>query len=102
MKSTEKTDENYKNLYAAIYKQAVADDCREVRKKAKEALAANGANIHRVREHLDEMEPEIRAMVCEAVCREAQEFGDSSKTKRMRAEAIKEIAGRVVDEFHGR
>ena len=102
MKSTEKTDENYKNLYAAIYKQAVADDCREVRKKAKEALAANGANIHRVREHLDEMEPEIRAMVCEAVYREAQEFGDGAKTRRMRRESIREITERIADEFHGR
>lgn len=92
-------DEGYMNLYAAIYKQAVADDCREVRKKVKDILTLKGADSRRIRSHLEEMEPEIKDLVCEAVYKEAQEYG--GKTRKMQREAIVGIVNLAVDAFKG-
>jgi hypothetical protein len=96
---TDELDENYKNLYAAIYKQAVADDCREVRKKTKEILALKGVDGRKIRNHLEEMEPEIKDLVCEAVYKEAQSFGETAATRKMRSRAIIDISNQIVDVF---
>lgn len=99
---TDEFDRNYIELYAAIYKQAVADDCREVRKKTKDILVLRGVDSRIVRNHLEEMEPEIKDLVCEAVYQEAQNFGETVVTRKMRGRAIIDIANRVVDAFFKR
>jgi hypothetical protein len=96
---TDELDENYKNLYAAIYKQAVADDCREVRKKTKEALISRGVDSRRIHKYLEEMESEIKDLVCEAVYKEAQSFGETAATRKMRNRAIIDISNQIVDVF---
>jgi hypothetical protein len=99
--NTDEFDENYMNLYAAIYKQAVADDCREVRKKTKEVLTSKGVDGRKIRNHLEETEPEVKDLVCEAVYKEAQNFGEAGTTRKMRNKAITDIANQIVNAFKG-
>jgi hypothetical protein len=98
---TDEHDESYMNLYAAIYKQAIADDCREVRKKVKEALASRGVDNRKVRYYLEEIEPEIKDLVCEAVYKEAQNFGEAAVTRKVRNKAITDIVNQIVNAFKG-
>ena len=95
------TDESYKRLYAAIYRQAVADDIREVKKKVRELLKSEGVNRSRILEYLGDMEPEIKAMVCDAVYEEAQNFV-GGRTRKMQAVAIAKIVDRMMEDFYGR
>lgn len=97
---TDELDENYMNLYAAIYKQAVADDCREVRKKTKEILTSKGVDGRKIRNHLEEMELEIKDLVCEAVYKEAQNFGEAAVTRKMRNRAIAGITNQIAEAFY--
>lgn len=98
--NTEEFDENYKNLFAAIYRQAVADDIREVKKKVEAALKSEGVNRRRVLKYLDERKDEINDLVCAAVCEEAQHFG--GKTRKMQSTAVSSIVGQMIRDFYGR
>lgn len=97
---TEEFDENYKTLFAAIYKQAVADDIREVKKKVEGFLKSEGVNRRRILKYLDSKKEDIEDSVRIAVYAEAQHFG--GKTRKMQSAAIGRITDRMIDEFYGR
>lgn len=92
-------DDGYIRLYGAIYKQAVTDDCREVKKRVAQALADRKVDKYQIRKYLDKKDEKIKDSVCRAVYREAQERGDGGLTRKMQKNAMADIATGLVGEF---
>lgn len=94
---TDELDENYKNLYAAIYKQAVADDIREVRRQIHKVLSSRKISDSEIHRYLDRKEKEIEVQVQQDVCEEALNYGP--ETKMIQIKHIDCLVARLVDEY---
>ncbi|MDD4566191.1 MAG: hypothetical protein PHE79_12050 [Eubacteriales bacterium] len=94
---TDEFDRNYIELYAAIYKQAVADDIREVRRQVYKVLSLRRINEREIHRYLDRMEKEIEVQVQQGVYEEAQNYGPG--TKRIQTKHINSLVSRLVDEY---
>ncbi|MDD4564786.1 MAG: hypothetical protein PHE79_04845 [Eubacteriales bacterium] len=94
---TSQTDENYKRLFAAIYRQAVADDIREVRKQVYKMLSLRKISDREIHRYLDRKEKEIVDQVRQDVYEEALDYGPG--TRKMQIGHIDSLVARLVDEY---
>lgn len=90
------TNDNYAQLFAAIYGLAVKEDYREVCRSAIEKLISSGADKYKVREYIKIHSNVIKDKVCKNVYRESQDYGDGTKTKRMRSNNIKNLVEQIT------
>lgn len=91
------TDDNYMELFGAIYKQAVKDDCAEVSKKLKDRLTQLGVSKFASRDYITQNSDLIKSEVQNNVFQEAQNYGHN--TRRIRRMNIDKLAESLVEGF---
>lgn len=91
-------DDSYKALYAAIYKQAVRDDCAEVKRQLRDRLAVQGISKRKVHEYIKTNNDLIKKKVAKGVLKEAEHFG-TLETWKINKENIYKLVNDLVDSF---
>ena len=91
--------DNYTDLLAAVYRQAVKDDCANVKAKAHTRLNKLGIRKQEASAYIDKNSDYIKSTVRKNVYQEYQNWGDGQLTKRMQCQYIAELVDDLVDNY---
>ena len=92
------TNDNYAELYAAIYKNAVRDDLFAVCGKIQKQLILKGVDKRKAIDYVSANKEYIKEQVRMNVYKESQEYG-TGKTRRMQTESMKALAEQMINSY---
>lgn len=96
---SDRTDNNYMELFHAIYKQAVKDDYAFVRARIYEGLLKGKVDKRSAHEYIEKNSDAIKEQVCKDVYHEALSWGGN--TRKMQKEHMGMLIAKYLDGYGG-